>query len=57
MSGSNKIIFNDGKLKPISEGSIDKGGRNPSGQFDRRPPPPAALKPSSSNQAANKEKK
>lgn len=57
MSGSNKIIFNDGKLKPISEGSIDKGGRKPSGQFDRRPPPPAALKPSSSNQAANKEKK
>lgn len=45
-----------GKVKPLKEGLVDKGGRNPATRITTRPPPPAPMRPASSRATATKDK-
>lgn len=34
-----------GKVKPLTEGRVNKGGINPTSRITVRPPPPAPMRP------------
>ena len=36
-----------GRVRPLNEGVLNKGGMNSPGRFTERPPAPAALRPTS----------
>lgn len=47
-----RVFINDGvgRVSPLNEGRVERGGVNATnGGFDRRPPAPAALKPATSS--------
>ena len=34
-----------GRIRPLNEGRVERGGVNAAGRFENRPPPPAPMKP------------